>query len=122
MLSLLQLYDNGYLGIGGGSSSYTPTALPFKASYGGLVAPYWADVDTTTHGAIFYRETQDSGDLAEIAIDIQGVFEGGFTPESAVIVTWDDVGYCCSNSDPQVSHNSVHHPIIHNNNNSSIIV
>ena len=105
----LQLYDNGYLGIGGGSPSKTPTVLPFKDSYGGLVAPYWADVDTTTHGAIFYRETEDSGDLADIATDIQGVYEGGFTPDSAVIVTWDAVGYCCLNSDPQVQLNIAHH-------------
>ena len=63
-----------------------------------MIAVYWADVDTTNQGTVFYRETQNSTLLDKARDSIRANYGGRFAPTSLFIATWDKVGYCCSNN------------------------
>ena len=67
-----------------------------------MIAAYWADTDTTTTGTVYYRETQDSVYLDAVNSEIREVYGGTFAATSMVIVTWDQVGYCCNSAVAQV--------------------
>lgn len=97
----LQLYDNGYIGVGKTTGSKTPSPLPFRSDCP-MIAVYWADVDTTNLGLVFYRETQDGTLLDKARDEIRDVYGRTFTPTSLFIATWDKVGYCCNNNGPEV--------------------
>ena len=66
-----------------------------------IIAPYWADVDTSGTGQIFYRQSTDPSLLARATSEIQAAFPASenVTIQSLVIVTWDKVGYYNSNTD-----------------------
>jgi len=59
-----------------------------------IIAPFFADVDISLSGNVYYRETQDPSLLNKAAQEIHKAFpsEQHFRPESVFIVTWDDVG------------------------------
>ena len=60
----------------------------------GLIAPLYADFDTTSAGSIFYRETTDPSLLDRIRSDIKASFSNSLTDltiDSAFIVTWVSV-------------------------------
>lgn len=97
----MQLYDNGYIGVGKTTGAKTPSPLPFSGDCP-MIAVYWADVDTTYSGMVYYRETKDSVLLDAAGSEIRTVYGGRFAPTSLFIATWDSVGYCCSNSGPEV--------------------
>ena len=84
-------------------SSYSPLLLPLNGtdSTEQIIAPYWADVDTSGTGEIFYRQSTDPSLLARATSKIQAAFPASenVTIESLVIVTWDKVGYYDSNTD-----------------------
>ena len=71
-----------------------------------LVAPFWADVDTREIGEVFYRQTNESSCITNVATIIREVFEDavGFTPFTVFIATWNNVGYYNRNRD-KVSRN-----------------
>jgi hypothetical protein len=68
-----------------------------------MIAAYWADVDTTNLGTVYYRETKDSAYLEAARDEIRAVYGGTFTPTILFIATWDQVGYCCSSTGPEVT-------------------
>ena len=84
-------------------SSYSPLLLPLNGtdSTEQIIAPYWADVDTSGTGQIFYRQSTDPHLIARATSEIQAAFPASenVTIESLVIVTWDKVGYYDSNTD-----------------------
>ena len=62
-----------------------------------LIAPYWADVDTTSAGSIWYRETNETEILDRARREIQSAFFDAnqqiVNTTHLFIVTWDEVGY-----------------------------
>ena len=66
-----------------------------------IIAPYWADVDISGTGQIFYRQSTDPSLLARATSEMQAAFPASenVTIQSLVIVTWDKVGYYNSNTD-----------------------
>ena len=88
--------NNGLLSFNDSVSDFTPRAFPLKESLK-LIAPFWADVDTRTAGKVWFRETNDNTTLNKVKEDID--MEVDFSPVSALIVTWDSVGYFSTHSD-----------------------
>jgi len=70
-----------------------PRALPNISER--FIAPYWADVDTTEIGQIYYRQTNKSALLARATSEIQRAFttSENLNVTNLLIVTWDTVGY-----------------------------
>ena len=60
-----------------------------------IIAPFWADVDITGTGDIYYRQTTDSGLLARANSEIQKAFPAAedVSIQNLLIATWDRVGY-----------------------------
>ena len=75
-------------------NDYTPRAFPLGGN-ASIVAPFWADVDTTGIGQILYRQTYNSALLARATDEIRAAFptSQNVTVTSLLIVTWDAVGY-----------------------------
>ena len=62
--------------------------------YESVIAPYMADLDTTSQGHITYRESQDSKVLDKANSDIQRAFPEAakdFEGASVLIATWKNV-------------------------------
>ena len=74
---------------------------PFPVMGPGLIAPFWADVDTRGSGEVYYRETNNSNLLGNVTLEIQSAFVdfADFTPTSLFIATWVEVGYFDNNTD-----------------------
>ena len=77
-------------------SSTIPTTLPISGR--DFVAPYWAHVDTSVTGQVYYRYTTDVGLLARATSEIRAAFPEyqNTTMKSLVITTWYRVGYFSS--------------------------
>ena len=60
-----------------------------------IIAPYWADVDTTGTGKIFYRQSTDPSLLASASNEIKAAYSllQNVVITHLFIVTWDAVGY-----------------------------
>ena len=60
-----------------------------------IIAPFWADVDTTGIGIIHYRQTTDNNLLARATKQIRTAFPNVqvASVEYLLIATWDAVGY-----------------------------
>ncbi|CAB9494456.1 nidogen-like domain-containing protein [Alteromonas macleodii] len=70
--------NNGNITFNSAVSSYTP--VPFPNTNQPMIAPFWGDVDTSCD------------DCGEVFI--------GSPNEDTLVVTWNDVGYFASNSNP----------------------
>ena len=86
-------------------NSFTPRPFP---TTGALIAPYWADADTSSgNGNVWFRVTTDSQLLS---IASQQIANAGFTgpqsfsPSYLIIVTWENVGYYDDNIDKVSMH------------------
>lgn len=93
--------NNGLLSFGEAVSTYTPRSFPLDDDHQ-LIAPYWADVDTRETGIVWFREVNDSALLNTIGSDIRTTIGDSilsFQPTSALIATWDGVGYYSAHSD-----------------------
>ena len=90
---------NGLLSFGTAVSVFSSD--PFPVMGPGLVAPFWADVDTRGTGEVYYRETNDTLLLSNVTLEIRRDFENftDFTPTTLFIATWDEVGYFDNNTD-----------------------
>ena len=66
-----------------------------------VIAPYWADVDTTGTGVVWFRETSNASLLNRVRRDIQDAFvnQRFFEPTTLFIATWDHVGYFFNHTD-----------------------
>ena len=72
-------------------NSHIVTWLPRHAVHNPpLIAPFWADYSFKESGTIYYRVVNDNATLSHVAQKIvnASVAFRGYTPTSAVIVTW----------------------------------
>ena len=60
-----------------------------------MIAPYWADVDTSEYGKIFYRQSTNATLLARAGNKIQAALSltRPIEIKHLLIVTWDAVDY-----------------------------
>ena len=62
-----------------------------------LIAPFWANVDVTEGGTVFYRQVSEKDDdaMERATEEIRKCFvtEFDFTAKHGVVVTWDDVSF-----------------------------
>ena len=112
----MQVNNNGVISFQSAVSAFTPESFPLSGGnafdyyeyyyyndYGSLpddlelIAPYWADVDTSPPGTgtVWYRETSEPLLLDRAASDIQAAFvsQGSFVPTYLLIATWDGVSH-----------------------------
>ena len=89
---------NGYLSFSSRSAYPAPVGFPFKHSALSLVCPFWANVDTTAGGTVYFRNA--SGSTA-IDNEIRRYFSSAasFTSTWVLIATWHSVGYFDSHAD-----------------------
>ena len=102
-----QVNNNGVISFQFPVFEFTPESFPLTGDDidgGGsrfedlvLIAPYWADVDTSFPGTgtVWYRETAEPLLLDRAASDIQAAFisQGSFIPTYLLIATWDSVSH-----------------------------
>ena len=75
--------------------SFTVSSFPLNNSDIQLIAPFFADADTTRLGTVWFRETNDTTILNKADKDIDRAFphQTSFQPQVAFITTWDGIGY-----------------------------
>ena len=84
---------NGAISFTAAISQYTPDPFPTNTSRE-IIAPFWADVDTTGTGSISYRETTNADLLQRANSDIRKAFPTIlFSSHYLFIATWDHVGF-----------------------------
>ena len=89
--STIYISTNGLVSMTEFSSYSSKTLNKIKVN---LIAPLYADFDSSSAGSIYYRETTDSPLLTTITNDIKSYFTNSYTDlsiDSAFIVTWDSV-------------------------------
>ena len=66
-----------------------------------FVAPFWADVDITSTGDVWYRPSTSQALLDRANMQISNAFplQPQYTATHLIIVTWDRVGYFDSKMD-----------------------
>ena len=97
----IQVNNNGIISFERGFNVHNPSAFPLQAYNIPLIAPFWADVDTSQDGSgtVFYRETTDFDLLQRVSSEIQIGLSMSFVPSHLLIATWDAVGYYNGNTD-----------------------
>lgn len=96
-----QVNNNGVVSFGVGVPEFTPEPFPL-AGHRPFVAPYWADVDTTVGGEVFYRQSRDPQLLARLAEDLAPAVAPSEPPPKptwAFVATWHRVSYFGAASD-----------------------
>ena len=75
-------------------SQYTPDRFPLGNNRL-LIAPFWADIDTTSEGKVFYRQTTDPGLLQKASNDIKTIYGKcrNFRAIWLFIATWYEVPF-----------------------------
>ena len=65
------------------------------------MAPFYADIDTSATGEVWYRQTTDQALLDRANMQIRNAFplQPQFTATNLIIATWDHVGYFDGKSD-----------------------
>jgi len=96
----IQVNDNGVISFGSRFNVRTPQSFPLNGS-NEIIAPYWADVDISGTGNIYYRQTADPSLLAKATREIRAAFPEArnVTILNLLIATWDKVGYYYNNND-----------------------
>ena len=69
-----------------------------------MIAPFWADADTTRgDGNVWYRQSTDQEDLKRATNEVKEAYPftvpNNFNASLLFIVTWDHVGYFNSKND-----------------------
>jgi hypothetical protein len=91
---------NGVISLGDDQTTVVSIPFPLTAVEP-IIAPYFADVDTTGTGNIYYRQSTTSSDLQFATNLIRNGFAAfqSFTASQVIIVTWSSVGYFNSKTD-----------------------
>jgi hypothetical protein len=99
-----QINTNGVISFLGEVSQYRPDLFPL-ADNRPLIAPFWADVDTSNGGVIYYRETQDIGIRTRASEEIEKYFvrQSRFSAKWVMVVTWLDVAGYGGNSNASLT-------------------
>jgi len=94
----IQVNNNGIISFENSFSSFNPSRFPTGNH---LIAPYWADVDTSSVGSgmIFYRQTTNNSLLQRVSKEIQDGLSVSFFPSHLFIATWDAVSHFSSPTD-----------------------
>ena len=73
---------------------YRPEDFPLKDETP-IIAPYWADVDVSVGGTVWYRQTVDPEILSRATQDVHTYSSAykRFRASWAFIATWDQVGF-----------------------------
>ena len=98
-VKILQIGDNGIISFNSPYNSHTPASLPLY--WYSFIAPYWADVDISRTGEVFYRQSTNSSLLARASREIENelALTQSIEIEHLLIVTWNAVGYYYRGSD-----------------------
>ena len=93
-LCLYQVNTNGVISFLRSVGQHTPNRFPL-GDRRRLVAPFWADADTTVAGQVFYRETTDQSLLQQATADVTKIFVNCTTFRAAwlFIATWYKVAF-----------------------------
>ncbi|XP_014677741.1 PREDICTED: nidogen-2-like [Priapulus caudatus] len=89
---------NGLVSFETDISNYANIPLPMNVA---SIAAFYADIDTTVNGQIYYRESQEPADLQKATSDVRKHFNAfaDFEATSVCVVTWDRVGHYQGKSD-----------------------
>ena len=68
LLNPLQVGTNGYFSFGISQTVYSPSLFSSTSTPNYLVAPFWADIDTTIHGSISYEVHNTSAGSSSTAL------------------------------------------------------
>lgn len=74
--------------------TYTPNPFPI-ANDARMIAPFWADIDTTRGGTVWYRETTNDTMLDRATHEVRAYFPDFFRFRASwvFIATWDRVAF-----------------------------
>ena len=80
-------------------NDWVPRSLPLNNIQ--FITPFWADVDLTGTGQVYYRQTNNSALLNRANNEIQAAFPlpQNINITNLFIVTWDSVGYYSARTD-----------------------
>ena len=94
---------NGVISFLSQVSQFTPDPFPLGNDRR-LIAPFWADADTTNGGVVYYRETQDLAIRSRVSDEIRKYFvrHRRFTAKWVMIVTWLNITAFGGNSRTKV--------------------
>lgn len=90
---------NGVISFLQGVSTYTPDPFPI-ANDARMIAPFWADIDTSQGGTVWYRESISEELLDRTTDEVRAYFPDFFKFRASwvFIATWDHVAFFgCSN-------------------------
>ncbi|XP_062913374.1 alpha-tectorin-like [Mobula hypostoma] len=94
----LYVNNNGVISFVVPVSQYTPTTFPLPDGRA-FIAPFWADVDNTLRGNIYYRESTEEALLQRATADVRKYSPGlEFQARWVFVATWDNVTYYGSRS------------------------
>ena len=100
---ILQVSVDGAIFFGRGTNTnYVSNQNSFPLGSGRkFAAPFWADVDTTNAGDVWYRQSTSQTMLDKANMQIRQAFplQSPFTATNLIIATWDKVGYFDSKMD-----------------------
>ena len=86
-----QVNNNGVASFNSYFSNHLPVPFPISAR---IIAPFWADIDTTCgNGTVFFRQTTSTSIRDKAANHIQSYISlsSSFYPSSVIIATWYQV-------------------------------
>ena len=107
--TIVYVNTNGAVSFGSAISQYTPTCGALNVA-SRMVAPFWADVDTSNGGDIYYRVSYDNNLLTLVSQEIAAAFPQlwGVEIKWLFITTWLEVAYygCCSGCSDRTRRNN----------------
>ena len=85
---------NGVISFLRSVSTFTPNPFPI-ANDARMIAPFWADIDTTRGGTVWYRETTEDSLLDRATDEIKNYFPRflRFRASWVFIATWENVAF-----------------------------
>ncbi|XP_034249826.1 nidogen [Thrips palmi] len=73
--------------------------LQFPLDYP-VIAPFYANVDTSASGTVYFYESEEAADLQKAAVSVRRSFSSStFQPTSVFVATWERVGYFSQGAD-----------------------
>ena len=99
----MQVNNNGIITSDKAYTRYTPDHFAIIAEKVSMIAPFWADIETSRLGTVFFRTTTNSTLLARADEHVHNKSDSyrNFKTKELVIITWDRVGYWPITSNPK---------------------
>ena len=98
--SSTQVYENGVLSFKREPFDFFSIYF-YQFAFSQSIAPFYANVDITGTGNVFYRQTADTNLLTRATNEIQSasLASTNASIKNLLIVTWNDVGYYRNHTD-----------------------